>query len=631
MKRFLLSLIVMASFYFSASAQGNLCSQATSIMAGNLNNYPAGVNSGTAETGANYGCLGSEPNPAWYYLHIATSGTIEINMFSTPQHDIDFACWGPFTDPVSPCVAQLTAGSPSPPTHAVAGPSVDYPSMNLIDCSYSTSWNEWCYLPNAQAGEYYLLMITNYSNQPCDITFSQTAGTGSLHYASYVSGIVFNDLNGNGVKDPGEDTLVGKKVKMISTNAVHLTQNNGYYYFASDSGTQQIQCLPSNYWDFTTDSIITFYVPDTAIQIGNIDFGERIQAASSDILIDITGNAARANTDVTYWLTYKNIAALPKNGSIELTIDTLTTFVSSIPPPDTQNGNILTWYYANLLSLQTRQIAFKLHMPDVISIGDTITTTAIINPVAGDMDPLNNYDTLNQIIVGSFDPNDKIVDKGVGVQGLTLFGSELEYTIRFQNTGTYPASQVKITDAIDPNLDMESFCLVSSSHNVTVEIDSGVVTFLFENIQLPDSGSDLSASSGFVKFSIRPKSMLAEYTPVLNQANIYFDSNPAVPTNQTLNTFISKMPTTGIGSNDANDKMISIYPNPSTGFINIIFNEPTKDTKVDVLNSIGKVILSKEIRNQTFSALDLSNFAKGIYLIKVQNGNGVVVKKLIVE
>jgi len=176
-------LLVLISIFSSTAlfSQNNLCDQANPFCSNQgAINFPAGVNAGTAEVGADYGCLGSEPNPAWYYMQVGNSGSIGIEMHSTPQHDIDFACWGPFLNQTSPCVAQLTAGA-NTPSHLVPGPSPDYPSLNMIDCSYSTSWQEYCYIPNAVAGTFYILLITNYSNQPCNIVFSQTSGTGSTN------------------------------------------------------------------------------------------------------------------------------------------------------------------------------------------------------------------------------------------------------------------------------------------------------------------------------------------------------------------------------------------------------------------------------------------------------------------
>ena len=85
-------------------------------------------------------------------------------MYSTPSVDIDFCCWGPFasiTNP-SPC-SSLT-------------------SDKVVSCSYSAAATEHCMIPStSQTGEYYVLVITNYSNQTCNINFSKVAGNGTTN------------------------------------------------------------------------------------------------------------------------------------------------------------------------------------------------------------------------------------------------------------------------------------------------------------------------------------------------------------------------------------------------------------------------------------------------------------------
>jgi gliding motility-associated-like protein len=167
-------IIVFITGIINANSQ-NFCNVALPFSTGTTYNFPAGVSSPSVqgEVGPNYGCLGSTPNPAWYYLKVCTQGNIEIYMQGTGPYDVDFTCWGPFNSPTAPCTAQLTAGSPTP-THWAAGPSPNYPTLNMIDCSFSASFEEWCYIPNAQVGKYYLLLITNYSNLTQNIIFSQT-------------------------------------------------------------------------------------------------------------------------------------------------------------------------------------------------------------------------------------------------------------------------------------------------------------------------------------------------------------------------------------------------------------------------------------------------------------------------
>ena len=144
------------------SRENNMCAFADPFCTDNgMYEFPAGVNAGSGESGPDYDCLYTQPNPAWYYMRIGDPGAMDIHMYSTPEVDIDFCCWGPFDDPTTPCPYGLT-------------------DDKVVSCSYSTSWTEHCMIPaTAQTGEYYILVITNYSNQTCNINFSAVGGTGS--------------------------------------------------------------------------------------------------------------------------------------------------------------------------------------------------------------------------------------------------------------------------------------------------------------------------------------------------------------------------------------------------------------------------------------------------------------------
>ena len=152
---------MMTDLYIQ-SRENNMCEFADPFCTDNgMYEFPAGVNAGSGETGPDYDCLYTQPNPAWYYMRIGDPGSMDIHMYSTPEVDIDFCCWGPFEDPTTPCPNGLTEDK-------------------VVSCSYSTSWTEHCMIPaTAQTGEYYILVITNYSNQPCNINFSMVAGNGS--------------------------------------------------------------------------------------------------------------------------------------------------------------------------------------------------------------------------------------------------------------------------------------------------------------------------------------------------------------------------------------------------------------------------------------------------------------------
>lgn len=166
-------------------------------------------------------CLGSTPQSTWKMLQIAAPGDllIYIQQFSqynnttcspdpsSTNRDIDFACWGPFPDvydgndfltKLRNGTFTLTSGSsgshrPSngvhtqdpgsnPPTYG-GYPITSPNSIPLVDCSYNAAATEWCFIPNAQQGDWYLLLICNYSQQPGFFSFTTvtSSSTGSTN------------------------------------------------------------------------------------------------------------------------------------------------------------------------------------------------------------------------------------------------------------------------------------------------------------------------------------------------------------------------------------------------------------------------------------------------------------------
>lgn len=139
-------------------ASGTACNISQPFCSGTAYNFPAATNT-TAEVGPDYDCLGTQPNPVWYYLQIDQSGNLDITLSNTANLDVDFACWGPFQSSAS-CGALTSA--------------------NVVDCSYSVAATENINIPNAVSGQYYILCITNFSNQPTNFTLT-TDGTSTAN------------------------------------------------------------------------------------------------------------------------------------------------------------------------------------------------------------------------------------------------------------------------------------------------------------------------------------------------------------------------------------------------------------------------------------------------------------------
>lgn len=78
---------------------------------------------------------------------------------------------------------------------------------------------------------------------------------------------------------------------------------------------------------------------------------------------------------------------------------------------------------------------------------------------------------------------------------------------------------------------------------------------------------------------------------------------------------------------------IALYPNPSTGIVNLVLKEQ-QVAQVIVLNSMGQVLLSKTVAKPNYNEavqLNLAAIAKSIYQAQVRTEKQVIIKKIVVE
>lgn len=149
-------------------------------------------------------------------------------------------------------------------------------------------------------------------------------------------------------------------------------------------------------------------------------------------------------------------------------------------------------------------------------------------------------------ILDSYDPNDKqVLPFGLTKDNLIEATTELDYTIRFQNTGTIEAVNIVVLDTLSEFLDIETIRLGMVSHDYNFIIDGDaetrVLRFEFDNINLPDSNTNEPASHGFIKFKIKQKANNSIGTVIKNKAAIYFDFNSPIITN-TISNKVAVLP-----------------------------------------------------------------------------------------
>ena len=87
---------------------------------------------------------------------------------------------------------------------------------------------------------------------------------------------------------------------------------------------------------------------------------------------------------------------------------------------------------------------------------------------------------------------------------------------------------------------------------------------------------------------------------------------------------------TSISENDNSD-FFSIYPNPARDKILMSFDHSVQGGTVEIIEMQGKLISTVEIRNSQELSVDIGNYARGVYFIRVKSADRIVTKKLIRE
>ncbi len=311
-------------------------------------------------------------------------------------------------------------------------------------------------------------------------------------------------------------------------------------------------------------------------------------------------------------------------------------------------------FYLNAGQTFTKRIASRGRVLFVAEQDDTYpynksSQTEIIsctqNPLPGSPPlSINNLDEEEPFISkfcernrGSFDPNDITgYPQGITNNKFIDNAQQLEYIIRFQNTGTDTAFNIRIENKI-PNkeLDLSTLTLGASSHPYQFILSpEGKLIFSFSNVLLPDSNINEKASHGFIQYSIKPIDKLSNGTRILNDALIYFDFNAGVNTNVDMHTIGSPIPVKVNEVNKGNDIDFTIEPNPMHELSSILINSKSKNEhyKLSCLDVNSKQMWEMDVKGDHMT-ISKGELKTGVYflVLKSENGLQLKTKKFIVE
>jgi hypothetical protein len=424
------------------------------------------------------------------------------------------------------------------------------------------------------------------------------------------TGTVYYDQNQDGDFDPGEDHRVpGQKIKDTDTGAWAISNPDGLYAFYSDSTVEHI------YQHETAASSVSTTANPQSANLGGQDnalpdFGFW-KPTEPCLIISLINNAMVCNREFTVFVHVRNCDVQPIHGNLTFSFDPSFGFVSSTLAVDAQEPGKLIFANIYLEPLEEITIAITLSAPGITGPGTIFDFSAEFNST----DYPFEASTIDSLLC-SYDPNDKKVSPtGEYYEDYSLIADPLQYTIRFQNEGTYKAFDIVILDTLDVHLDPSTFQLLASSHAVeTTVTEEGIVSFVFRNIDLPTRDDDEAGSQGYVSFSILPDAGVSDFQRIYNRASIYFDFNPPIVTNTTEWNLVYNLAT--VATEDIQRTML-ISPNPAQ---RIVFITLDFAATYQVWNTTGQVIMAGNLQSgRNELALDVS---AGLYYCQVTDAQG---------
>jgi hypothetical protein len=594
--------------------------------------FEAANTSNTAnEPGMDDGCIGMSYNPSFYHMRIHTGGPFVIHMEghdpnNGTDRDIDFCMWGPYTE------QEVLSGT------ACSNLTGD----KIMDCCYSASYSEDCYLgyPEGQhqhntshgninyhmpeVGEYYILMITNYSQQPCVISFTKTEGEGETDCEI----VTPTDLIGFLITEDGEYVAFAGPDDREYT----VEGEFGDHEYCVRPIYPGEMVLPDHNYGWSMGCPVCEFGPN----------GQSICEPGAPIF----GEALNETDQVKIWWGDENPGPGPGTGTT--TFGPIDFANGSIPSDWTQidadgDGNI--WvvatsgstghggtgdFCANSKSYDSYALTPDNYLvsPQVDFVsGSTFTFWAC----AQDANWASEHFGVAISTSGNTNPADfttiqewtMTAKGGKATRDGRDMGNWYQYTVNLSSyagqTG-YVAirhfnctdwfwlcvDDLQLTDGAKSRANIVKYNVYRSNDNANYTLIGEVAAVAgqtyYEYIDTP-------ASAGAYYYQVT-----ADYGDC--------ESDPAVSgENPDVNYVIVQ--TTGLNENSDN---VALFPNPTNGNVTIQANGMRRITVVSVL---GQVVYDTELNADNYT-LNMGQFNAGLYMVRVYTENGVTVKRVTV-
>lgn len=430
-----------------------------------------------------------------------------------------------------------------------------------------------------------------------------------------IHGRAYKDMDQNGIFNLGDIPIGGAIIQIIPQNTYIFTNDLGFFSASVDTGNYELVLgsinsyftqIPS-FWSFSTPN----QVQTQDLRLVPIPGGHDLQLDLVSFNLAAVGSTRIAKYIVTNQGTYQEdaiVKILPLRFNNQVNLNASFPYINS--------GDTLIYNLTGLNPEDTLELNLSYSFPVSLlnNLGDVDSSIAWIEgPIEDSIqnDSIIAWSTL----VAAYDPNYKECYLKDSIPFQPNLSKKFTYTVHFQNEGNYYAENIIVKDSLSQRFDFNTIKILESSHDVYASMDGNQLIFHFDDIHLNYASNNDEESKGYVTFTLELNSPLELNELICNQAEIYFDYNPPITTNNNcVFTFEEIVSTVAVDELDKQNTF-NIYPNPSSDIFYIGSSSEMGFNSIVVYDEFGRrVQISKDV-------IDGSQLSDGIYLVELLNEN----------
>lgn len=365
------------------------------------------------------------------------------------------------------------------------------------------------------------------------------------------------------------------------------------------------------------DGLVSFDIPNgyyeyTIEKDGFAPIADNVLIQNANIEKNITLTAVY---DVTFTVLSEDLTPL-ENAEILVNSNTYTTSdigqeTISLPEGDNSYTVMLDGYspVSNSINVtESTSVDIELSSAETYNVTFELVSRHDENPLPMAMVELADYGAKLT------DTNGEVVFNGVlpSVSGLDY---EISKNAYHNTTGiTSPIPQ-----GDNPVITLDTLDIVT--YNVTIQVTDGSTAIEEAEVTLAND-TKLTSSNGFVLFEeIIPNNEIN--LSVTKEGYLASDTLVAVYNANVRRTIALEAEETSVSS--FTDDNFTVFPNPTNGIIRI---EGEKPFKFDIFDITGRLMLSKSNQKPNHY-IDISNYPKGIYLVRINSGAAITTKRIV--